>query len=172
MSKNKNKINYVINSALIAAFYVALTFLGNISGLSYVPVQLIQLRISEVLTVLPLITPAAIPGLTVGCFIANIASFNILDMFFGSVATLIAAYLTYILRNIKIKGLPILALLPPVLVNAFIIGLEISIFFLNSQPFWIGFFISALQVGIGQMIVCYGLGIPFYLIVNKYKVIK
>ena len=172
MSKNKNKINYVINSALIAAFYVALTFLGNISGLSYVPVQLIQLRISEVLTVLPLITPAAIPGLTVGCFIANIASFNILDMFFGSVATLIAAYLTYILRNIKIKGLPILALLPPVLVNAFIIGLEISIFLLKSQPFWIGFFISALQVGIGQMIICYGLGIPFYLIVNKYKVIK
>lgn len=169
MSKNKNKINYVINSALIAAFYVALTFLGNIFGLSYGP---IQLRISEVLTVLPLITPAAIPGLTVGCFIANIASFNILDMFFGSVATLIAAYLTYILRNIKIKGLPILALLPPVLVNAFIIGLEISIFFLNSQSFWIGFFISALQVGIGQMIVCYGLGIPFYLIVNKYKVIK
>ena len=98
MSQKKDKINYIITSAIIAACYVALTFISNLFGLAYGP---IQLRISEVLTILPVFTSAAIPGLSIGCFISNFASFNILDIFFGTFATLAAAILTYMLRNIK-----------------------------------------------------------------------
>ena len=169
MTKTKKQLNYIIVAALIAAIYAALTFLGSVLGLSYGP---IQLRFSEILTILPVFTPAAIPGLTIGCFIANIGSFNILDMFFGTLATLIAAILTYLFKNIKYKKLPLLAFLPPVLINALIIGLEIAWFFLpEGLTFW-GFLISGIQVGIGQFIVCYIFGIPFYMLVKKYKIFE
>ncbi len=169
MSKSRKKIDFIITGALIAAAYVGLTFLSNVFSLAYGP---IQFRVSEVLTLLPVFTPAAIPGVTVGCFIANIASFNAIDMIFGTAATLIASLLTYALRNIKFKGLPLLAFLPPVLVNAVVIGLEISFFFLpEGYSFW-GFVISGLQVGLGEFAVCYALGIPFYLILNKHNIFK
>lgn len=127
MSKTKSRINFIVTGALIAAAYAGLTFLSNVFSLAYGPVQF---RVSEVLTLLPIFTPAAIPGVTVGCFIANIASFNAVDMIFGTAATLIAALLTYALRNITFKGLPLLAMLPPVIVNAVVIGLELAFFYL------------------------------------------
>ena len=169
MTTRKEKLNYITTAAIIAAIYAALTYLGAVFGLSYGP---IQLRFSEALTILPVFTPAAIPGLTVGCFIANIGSFNLLDMVFGTLATLIAAILTRVFKDIKFKGLPLLSLFPPVIVNAIIIGLEIAIFFLPDGLSLYGFLISALEVGIGQLIVCYALGIPFYLTVQKTKLIK
>ncbi len=169
MTTRKEKLNYITTAAIIAAIYAALTYLGAVFGLSYGP---IQLRFSEALTILPVFTPAAIPGLTVGCFIANIGSFNLLDMVFGTLATLIAAILTRMFKDIKFKGLPLLSLFPPVIVNAIIIGLEIAIFFLPDGLSLYGFLISALEVGIGQLIVCYALGIPFYLTVQKTKLIK
>ena len=92
MSKSRERINYIITGAIIAALYVDLTFLSNIFNLAFGPVQF---RVSEVLTILPVFTSAAIPGVAVGCFIANIASFNPLDMIFGTSATVIAALLTY-----------------------------------------------------------------------------
>lgn len=162
----RNHLNYIITAALIAAAYAGLTFLSNAFGLAYGP---IQLRISEVLTILPIFTPAAIPGLTIGCFISNIGSFNAIDMVFGTLATLAAAFLTYCFRDIKFKSIPLLAMFPPVIVNAIIIGFEIAIFFLPDTPFLWGFLISALEVGIGQLIVCYVFGIPFYMAVNKYN---
>ena len=165
MSKRKH-LNYIITAALIAAAYAGLTFLSNAFGLAYGP---IQLRISEVLTILPIFTPAAIPGLTIGCFISNIGSFNAIDMIFGTLATLAAAFLTYCLKDIKFKNLPLLAMFPPVIVNALIIGFEIAIFFMPDSPFLWAFLISALEVGIGQLIVCYVFGIPFYLAINKYN---
>jgi uncharacterized membrane protein len=169
MTTRKEKLNYITTAAIIAAIYAALTYLGAVFGLSYGP---IQLRFSEALTILPVFTPAAIPGLTVGCFIANIGSFNLLDMVFGTLATLIAAILTRMFKDIKFKGLPLLSLFPPVIVNAIIIGLEIAIFLLPDGLSLYGFLISALEVGIGQLIVCYALGIPFYLTVQKTKLIK
>lgn len=167
--QRKKTIHYIVLSAIIAAAYASLTFFSNIFGLAYGP---IQLRISEVLTLLPVFTPAAIPGLAIGCFISNIASFNALDMVFGTLATLIAAVLTYLFRNIKFKNIPFLAFFPPVIVNALIIGLEISWFWLpDGLSLW-GFVISAIEVGIGQTVVCYLLGTPFYLIVDKYKIFE
>ena len=168
MFKNR-KTEYLITGALIAAAYAGLTYLSNIFALAYGP---IQLRVSEMLTILPVFTPAAIPGLTIGCFIANIGSFNMLDMIFGTAATLIAAILTYLLRNYKVKGLPLLAALPPVIVNAVIIGAEIAWFFLpEGASFW-GFIISGAQVGVSQLIICYVFGMPFYTVVKKYKIFE
>ena len=169
MADSKKKIEFIVTGALIAAAYVGLTFLSNVFSLAYGPVQF---RISEVLTLLPVFTAAAIPGVTVGCFIANIASFNLLDMLFGTAATLIAAILTYFLRNIKFKGLPLLAMLPPVIINAVVVGLEIAFFFLPEGYSFMGFVISALQVGLCELAVCYVLGIPFYMIIKKHNIFK
>lgn len=165
----KSKTHYIITGALIAAAYAGLTYLSNVFGLAYGP---IQLRVSEVLTILPIFTPAAIPGLAIGCFIANIGSFNAVDLVFGTFATVAAAVLTYFLRNITFKGIPFLAMLPPVVVNAIVIGFEIACFFLpEGYSFW-GFIISGFQVGLGQFIVCFVFGIPFYLVVKKYKIFE
>lgn len=165
----KSNINFIVTGALIAAAYAGLTYLSNVFGLAYGP---IQLRISEVLTILPAFTPAAIPGLVIGCFIANIGSFNMADLLFGTGATLVAALMTYWLKDIKFKGLPLLALLPPVIVNAVVIGFEIAVFYLGGENFLWSFLISALEVGIGQFIVCYLFGTPFYLVVKNYKIFK
>lgn len=165
----KNRIKYIVTGAIIAATYAGLTYLSNFFGLAYGP---IQLRISEVLTILPLFTPAAIPGLTIGCFIANIGSFNVADLLFGTSATLCAAWLTYILRDKTVKGLPIFAFLPPVIINALVIGFEIAIFLPSNKGFLYGFLLSGLEVGIGQLIVCFCFGIPFYYLVKKYKIFK
>ncbi len=169
MSIKKSRINYITAAAVIAAIYAALTYLGGFFGLSYGP---IQIRFSEALTVLPIFTPAAIPGLTVGCFIANIGSFNPLDMIFGSFATFLAALLTYFLKDITFKKLPILALLPPIIINALLIGFEIAVFYLGEGYSFYGFIISAIEVGIGQFIACYGLGLPLYLALKTKKITK
>ena len=161
MSSSKKRLRYITTAAFIAAIYAALTYFGAFLNLSY---GMVQVRFSEALTILPIFTSAAIPGLTIGCFIANIASFNLLDMVFGTLATLIAAILTYLLKKHTFKSLPLLALLPPVLVNAIIIGIELSYFF----PF--GFWVSALSVGAGQLVACYGLGIPLYLALKNKKI--
>ncbi len=168
MSK-RNRLNYIISAALIAAAYASLTFLSSVFGLAFGP---IQLRLSEVLTILPIFTPAAIPGLTIGCLISNIGSFNALDMVFGTLATLAAAFLTYYLRGIKLKGVPFLAMLPPVIINAVVIGFEIAIFFMPDASFIWAFLISAAQIGISQFIVCVIFGVPFYLAFNKYNIFE
>ena len=165
----KDRIKYIVTGAIIAATYAGLTYLSNFFGLAYGP---IQLRISEVLTILPLFTPAAIPGLTIGCFIANIGSFNVADLLFGTSATLCAAWLTYILRDKTVKGLPIFSFLPPVIINALVIGFEIAIFLPSNKGFLYGFLLSGIEVGIGQLIVCFCFGIPFYYLVKKYKIFK
>ncbi len=168
MSKH-NRLNYIISAALIAAAYAALTFLSSAFGFAY---WQIQLRLSEVLAVLPVFTPAAIPGLTVGCLISNIGSFNPLDMLFGTLATLCAAFLTYLLKDVKIKSVPFLALLMPVIINAIVIGFEIAIFILPDKTFIWAFLVSSVQIGISEFIVCYIFGIPFYLAFEKYNIFE
>ena len=161
----QKKIKYITTAAIIAAAYVAFTIVSAVFNLAYGPVQF---RISEALCILAAITPAAIPGLTMGCIISNLFSFNAIDMLFGSIATLIAAILTYSTRKITFKGLPLLGAFFPVVTNAVIVGAEIAVFFLPETAFVIGFAISAMQVAIGEAAVCYGLGIPLYGMFKKY----
>lgn len=161
---NNIKTSTVTKCAVIAAIYAALTYLSAAFSLAYGP---IQFRISEALCVLPLFSPYPIAGLTLGCLISNIASFNPLDMIFGTLATLIAGILTYLLRNRKIFRLPLLSLLAPVITNSIIVGLEIAFFYLDGFSMY-GFLISALEVGAGELIVVYGLGIPLYKGLTKH----
>ena len=100
---------FLVRSAVIAALYAALTF--AVASIAYTP---IQFRVSEALTILPLFFPEAIPGLTIGCFLANIPS-GPWDMFIGAGATLIAAILTRLSRKIWT------GVIPPVLANAFLV---------------------------------------------------
>lgn len=164
--KTSHKTRSFVESALIAALYAALTYFGNIFGLSYGPVQL---RFSEVLTVLPAFTPSGILGLTVGCFLANIASFNPLDLIFGTLATLLAAVLTYLLRNIKLRGIPFLSLLPPILCNGVIIGAELCFFWSEGDASWLTFFAMGGSVALGEALVLFLFGIPFCLFLGKYR---
>ena len=163
----KRRIRFIVESALIAALYAGLTYLMGIFNLAYGP---LQFRLSEALAVLPVFTPAAIPGLTVGCFLANIMSYSPIDMIFGTVATLLASVCTYLLRNIKFKGIPWLSLLPPVIFNAIIVGFEIAFFFTEGGASMLGFLFNALTVGIGQLVVCYGVGVPLFLLVKRYQI--
>lgn len=153
-----NKTKFLTQASMIAALYVVLVEVFK--PFSY---GIMQVRIAEVLTILPYFTPAAIPGLTVGVLISNIIGpYGLLDIVVGSFATLIAAYLT---RKMSKK---VLAPLPPIIVNAVIIGLMLYYIFLGSAdetalPIIMGW------VALGQTIVCYGMGYPLMLILDKYK---
>jgi uncharacterized membrane protein len=124
------------------------------------------------MTILPVLTPAAIPGLTIGCFIANLGSpYGAVDIICGTFATFLAAVLTYYTRKFLVKKLPLLSMFFPVIVNAIIIGLEITL--LIPEGFKLtAFLLTAFQIGFGQLVVCYGLGIPFYLTLKKSKLDK
>ena len=122
-------------SALIAALYAALTLL--LAPISY---GSLQCRISEAMTVLPILLPQAIPGLFVGCLIANLYTGLITDILFGSLATLLAALGTYLLRK-----RPLLAALCPVAANGVIVGLVLSIS--QGLPRWL----TMLEVAAGEI---------------------
>lgn len=122
-----------------------------------------QIRFAETLTVLPYFTPLAIPGLFVGCIAANIIGGNgIWDIVIGSLATLLSAYLTYKITYNRPKR-KLLAPLPPVIVNAVVVGPMLSI--LYKMPL----FLTILSVGLGQIIACYVLGYPLMLLIGKNK---
>lgn len=147
------KKNYLIRAALIAAIYVILNI--TFAPISYGP---IQVRIAEALVVLPFIEPSAIIGLFIGCFLANIyGGLGLVDIIGGSFCTLVAAYLTYKVKN------PKLAPLPPVLVNAF--GVSIYLHLLFDLPYWLTVF----YIGIGEIIACYILGYPLLTLLLKNK---
>lgn len=166
---NKKKTVFIVQSALIAAIYAALTYAANFVGVAY---GSIQFRFSEALTILAAVTPAAIPGLTVGCFLGNITSpYGIVDIICGTLATLIAAVCAYYTRKITVKGLPMLSALFPVITNAIIVGLEITVFMPEGFKLT-AFLISALQVAVGELVMCYALGLPLYATVRKTKLDK
>lgn len=144
---------FLVQASIIGAIYAALTI--ALAPISY---NLMQVRVAEALTILPFFTPAAIPGLFIGCIVANIiGGLGLLDIVFGSTATLLAAIITYKMKK------SILAPLPPVLVNALVIGIMLS--YLLNVPMHI----SIGWVGLGQLIACYGLGYPLLRYLEKYK---
>ena len=149
-------ILFVSQGAIIAALYVVLTMLANALGLANYPVQL---RFSEALTVLPLFTGAAIPGLFVGCLISNILSGAVIwDVIFGSLATLIGAIGTYLLRSYKL-----LPLLPPIISNTLIVPFVLAYGYgiEGTIPFFM------LTVGLGEAISCGVLGYLLMLVLRK-----
>ena len=158
MKKNKNT-TYLTQAAAIAALYVVLTLLANALGLANYS---IQVRFSEALTILPFFTPAAIPGLYVGCLLSNLLTGCIFwDIIFGPIATLLGALGTYLLR----KQSKWVATLPPILSNTLIVPfvLAFAYKFEGSLPYFM------LTVGVGEIISCGVLGLILYSALNKYR---
>jgi len=157
-----SRTRYITHAALIAAMYATLTiWLAPLSFGSR------QIRIAEALAILPAFTPAAIPGLFVGCAIANTVSFmGLPDLIFGSLATLASAWLTYaIAQSLRERGAllnAILIPLPAVLINTVAIGWMIALLT------GVEFRIAALGVAAGQTLSCYGLGVPLYFLLIGY----
>lgn len=155
----KNRKSYFITqAAVIAAVYVVLTLTVNAFDLAN---GAIQVRISEALTILPYFTPAAVPGLFVGCLLSNfLTGAAIWDVIFGSLATLLGAAGTYLLRRQKW-----LAPVPPVIANVLIIPPVLH--FAYGLPGGIPFFM--LTIGIGEVISCGILGMLLLFLLQKYR---
>lgn len=174
--------SYVARAGMIAAAYAALTIISLLflQGLAWGPVQL---RISEALTVLAVLTPAAVPGLTIGCLIANLSGIaltgsgvmGLLDVVFGSLATLLGA-----LWCRRFKKTPRLALMGPVLANALIVAAYLpailaaygfytipftTIDLAGSYPLM--YLFGVISIGIGEAIVVYALGYPLMTALKK-----
>lgn len=145
---------------LISALYVVFTWVLGEFG--YGP---IQFRISECMTVLPYCFPVATAGLTVGCFLANLMSTTgPLDLVLGTLATLLGCWGTQLCRK---KNLWWLAPLPPVISNAILIGILLTIY---SETRTVPYFLTmAAQVGLSELICCYGLGLGFLLILRHHQ---
>lgn len=153
----KTNVSFSTQAAMIAAIYVVLTYL-------FAPFSFgeIQVRIAEALTILPAFTPAAIPGLFIGCLIGNILGGAILpDIVMGSIATLIGAVFTYLLRGKSKFLLPV----PPILSNTIIVPYVLRLGYGVNLPIPFLMF----TVGIGEVIGCGVLGLVLYSALAKYK---
>ena len=154
--KNKKAL-FITQAAVIAALYVVLVVIFN-----YISFGPIQFRVAEALTILPYFTPAAIPGLFIGCILANVIGGAVIwDIIFGSIATLIGAVFTYLLRN-KSK---FLAPLPPVLANTIIVPWVLKYAYGAEEMVWF----MAVTVGIGEILACYVLGMILLFALNKVR---
>lgn len=167
--QSSKKVRFLAQGAVIAALYAVLTYAAAAVNLAYGQVQF---RFSEALTVLPVFTPAAVPGLALGCFLSNLASpLGVVDWVFGTAATLLAAVGTRMVAKVEVRGVPVLAPLPPVLANAVIVGLEVAclsdVGFAWANFSWAAFGAGALSVGLGELAVCYVLGLPLLLALRK-----
>ena len=158
----KISVLFVTQAAVIAAMYVVLTFVSSSMGLASGE---IQIRLSEMLVILPAFTPAAIPGLFLGCFLRNLLTgCTVIDIVFGSLATLVAAILSYQLRNHKY---PLLVTVPPVVANMIVVPFILK--FSYGVPLPIPVMMAT--VGIGEVISCVVLGSVLYFALDKRRVI-
>ena len=170
---NRNKTLQIANAGMVAALYVVLTWIANLLGLAS---GAIQVRLSEALTILPVFTAAAVPGLAVGCVLANLLTgCAFWDVVFGSIATLLGAIGTRLLKN-----KPLLAWIPPVVSNAAIVPVvlmkvygvnDITVFgqYFGPETIWL---MLVITVGIGEIISCGVLGLLLWKTVQKIPVIR
>ncbi|OYP30463.1 putative membrane protein [Lachnotalea glycerini] len=155
--KTKN-VQFITHAAAIAAIYVVMTVF--LKPLSF---DAVQIRFAEALTILPFFTPAAIPGLFIGCLLGNFLGGAVLiDVIFGSLATLLAAGISYSLRKYKF-----LVPIPPILANMLVVPFILK--YAYGVPLTIMFMI--LTVGIGEFISCGVIGTILLLGLEKYKYI-
>ena len=153
---------YLTQAAIIAALYAVLTHLQNLL-LPGSATWAIQMRLSEALCVLALFTPAAVPGLTLGCLIFNItyAAALPLDFVLGSAATLLAAEGMWLTRRVTVHGYPLLAMLMPAIANAILVGWELTVYIGG------GFGLNALYVALGEIAVLLVPGTILYYALKK-----
>ncbi len=157
--KKRNLARYYVTAALIAALYVCLTLLSSAFGLAYAG---LQFRLSEALNILAALTPAAIPGLTLGCLISNLGSpFGPIDILLGTLATLLSAISIKLISKKQRRFNPVLYALPPALLNGLIVGFATVLFTVDDAKLTI-FTITFIQVFIGEAVVMLTLGIALH----------
>ena len=159
------KVSFITQSAIIAALYIAMTYLAFSVNLASGP---IQIRFSEALAVLPYFTPAAIPGLFIGCLLSNVLTGAIIwDILFGSLATLIGALVAYAMRKLKSKWL---ICIPNILANSIIIPFVLIYAYGDASAYYL----LLASVGIGEIISCgvMGTALLFYLDKHKHFIFK
>ena len=144
----------IAHGAILAAMYFTLTHLQNIL-LPGSATWAIQCRLSEILCLFALYTPAAIPGLTIGCLLFNISYAGALplDFFVGSLATYLACQGIWLTRKLRLFGYPFLAMVMPALTNAILVGWELTVYIGDTGFTLAAFLINALYVAIGELIV-------------------
>lgn len=172
MNINKRNRNLALG-AIIAALYAVLVFSQEMIFPNSAS-SAIQFRVAESLTVLALFTPAAIPGLTIGCALSNLLFIGALplDAILGSFATFLAAVCIYKLRYVTLFDIPVAALFMPAIFNGVIIGLEIEIFFIEGPFHFTSFLLQSALVALGEIAVCFTLGILLYKSIKNKKLQK
>ena len=155
---------------MVGALYAALTI-----GLSFIGFGPVQFRIAEALCVLPFFFPYSVWGLFIGCVIANLFSPYPIDIIVGPLASLLAAVCTMRIGKIDrdSTAVKVLACLPPVIINAICIGALIAYYIAGSGKagvFWTAFLVNGAQIGFGQLVVLYILGLPLLICLPKMRV--
>ena len=169
MNQNSS-VRKLARCAVVAAIYVVLCM--ALQPFSY---GAVQVRVAEALCLLPVFGPEYIAGVVLGCFLANLLGSTIVDVIFGTLATLLACLVTYKLRDLRFKGLALAASLPPVLFNAVIIGIEIAVLFpdpSSSAPLWLACITNGISVGIGELISCTVLGVLLVKIIETNAALR
>lgn len=166
-----NKLRHVVFAAMIAAMYAALTLM-----LSPISFGNIQIRMAEAMVLLPVLFASSVGGVTLGCFLANLLGammgLNLLgyiDCIIGTMATLMAAVLTRKFAHVRIKNIPWLSVLMPVIFNGLIIGMELA-YALMPEAMMTGFVIFGLEVAVGELIAVGVFGIPLIRAFEKSKI--
>ena len=168
MKTNKLSVTRLVRCAVIAAVYVVLCL--ALAPFSY---GAVQVRVAEALCLLPVFGAEYIVGVTLGCFLANLLGSTVIDVVFGTLATLLACLVTYKLRDLRVKGLAIPASLPPVVFNMLIVGaFEITFFFSDAAPTVALAAFNAVAVGIGEIISCTILGVALVKLVESNESLK
>ena len=158
----KNHSRFLAHSAIIAALYTILCYLQNFIFPDSASMA-VQFRAAEALSVLAFFTPAAIPGLGLGCLLFNLSFAGALplDFLVGTLASILAAGAMYLLRNVKLWKLPVLGLLMPGIFNAFLVGWELMVYVGG------GFWFNAICVALGEWVVLLTLGSALYLAIRS-----
>ena len=163
MNMKNLSVRRLVRCAVIAAVYVVVCLV--LAPFSY---GAVQVRVAEALCLLPVFGAEYIVGVTLGCFLANLLGSTVVDVVFGTLATLLACLVTYKLRDIRLKGLAIPASLPPVVFNMIIVGaFEITFFFSDGAPTAMLAVFNAVTVGIGELISCTILGVALVKLIES-----